>query len=217
VLFAGPVKPNVLGKWAQLAPAGALGLVAPFPLTHRKPPSAARLWEHDASSGDFRTGDPARSALSAFAEALGTVRAGCAVFRSPATFSPSAANRDLLRAFFGELATAEAVGAERVWVPGGLWDARAAVKLATELGVTCAIDPLVREPGEPPEVHYDLEASALYLRVEGVGRAGPIRTEKLEDLAALVEHYEDLSLTIAFASPERWHDAKNLRKLLGER
>lgn len=140
--------------------------------------------------------------------------ARCVVFRSPENFSPSAANRDQLKAFFAELATPEAIGTQRVWVPGGLWEARTAVKLANELGVTCAIDPLVHEPGEPVDPYEDLEAESLYLRLEGAGRAGMIRNERLEDLAALVESYEDRELTIAFASPERWQDARNFVKLL---
>ena len=71
-------------------------------------------------------------------------------------------------------------------------------------------------PNTPAEVYEDLEAPALYFRVAGVGRGGPIRTEKLEDLAALAEHYQAIALTIAFASVARWQDARNFKKLLGE-
>lgn len=209
-LFAGPLKPSALTKWAEVAPEGAIGLVAPFPLTHRKPPSGAKLWPHDATTGDFTGSALAKATLAPLKAAIDQLRAGCVVFRSAETFSPSAANRDQLRRFFGEVD----LGVRRVWIPGGLWEVRPAVKLAGELGVTCAFDPLVREPGLPPEVHYDLEADSLYLRVEGAGRAGTIRAEKLEDLAALVEHYEDRDLTVAFASPERWADARNFKKLL---
>jgi len=90
------------------------------------------------------------------------------------------------------------------------------VKFATELGVTCAIDPLVYDPNTPAEVYEDLEAEALYFRLTGLGRTGPIRSEKLDDLAALVEHYESIELTLAFASPSRWQDARNFKKLLEE-
>jgi hypothetical protein len=138
------------------------------------------------------------------------------VFRSPPLFAPSIANREQLRRFFGELATEAAVGAPRVWLPDGLWEPRIAVKFATEIGVTCAIDPLIHDPSTPAEVYEDLEAPALYFRIAGIGRAGPIRTEKLEDLAGLVEHYRDIPLTIAFASTARWQDARNFKKLLGE-
>lgn len=213
-LFAGPQKPSTFAKWAEVAPPQTVGLVAPFPMTHRKPPSGTKLWTHDATSGDFRSSDPARATLAPLREAIDAVKACCVIFRSPDSFSPSAANRDELKKFFGELATEGAIGTQRVWVPGGLWEVRSAVKLANELGVTCAVDPLVEEPGATDDPFADLEASSLYFRVEGAGRAGMIRNERLEDLAALVEQYEDLSsLTIAFASPERWQDARNFVKL----
>jgi hypothetical protein len=72
---------------------------------------------------------------------------------------------------------------------------------------------MVRAPGQPAEIYFDLDVSSLYLRVAG-GRTGPIRGERLEDLAMLVEHYETLPITVAFASEERWQDARNFKKLL---
>jgi hypothetical protein len=213
-LFAGPLKAGALARWQALAPAGALGLVAPWVLTQRKPPPATRLWHHDDAVGDFRDSPLGRSALTAFRDAVRAVSAAHAIFPSPPLFAPSTAHRDALRRFFGEVATPDAVGAERVWIPDGLWEPRAAVAFATELGITCAIDPLVYDPSQPAEVYEDLEAPALYFRVSGLGRAGAIRSEKLDDLAALLEHYENIELTVAFASPARWQDARNFKKLL---
>jgi len=213
-LFAGPLKPGALAKWADVAPKGTVGLVAPWVFTHRRAPDATRLWRHDATAGDFRDSAPARDALPPFRAAIDALGAVHAVFHSPPLFAPSAANRDRLRAFFGDLATEEAIGTSRVWIPDGLWEPRAASAFATELGVLCALDPLVREPGQPPDLYYDLDAPALYLRISGLGRSGPLRSEQQEDLVALVEHYEDRSLTIAFESPSRWQDARNLKKLL---
>jgi hypothetical protein len=213
-LFAGPLKPGALAKWADVAPKGTIGLVAPWVFSHRQPPEAARLWRHDATAGDFRDSAPARDALGPFRAAIDTLGAVHAVFRSPPLFAPSAANRERLRAFFGELATEDAIGTSRVWIPDGLWDPLAAAAFATELGVLCALDPLVREPGQPPDIYDELDVPALYLRVSGLGRGGPLRSEQLEDLAALVEHHEGRSATIAFESPSRWQDARNLKKLL---
>jgi hypothetical protein len=212
-LFAGPLKPGSLTKWAE-APAKATGLVAPFPLTHRKPPSGSKLWPSDATSGDFRASEPGRATLAPLCEAIERINARCVVFKSSDSFSPSAANRDSLKHFFAEVAPAELLGVERVWLPGGLWEVRSAAKLASELGVTLAFDPMVRAPEEPPEIHFDLEVSALYLRPESAGRAGFIRNERLEDLATLIESYGDLPVTVSFASPERWQDARNFLKLL---
>ncbi|HEY6175630.1 MAG TPA: hypothetical protein VIX73_14325 [Kofleriaceae bacterium] len=213
-LFAGPLKAAALGRWQEVAAPGALGLVAPWVLTQRKPPPSERLWHHDDTVGDFRDSALGRSALAAFQRAATTVSASLAIFGSPPLFAPSTANRDQLRRFFGEVATPEAVGAARVWIPDGLWEPRAAVGFAGEIGVICAIDPLVYDPGQPAEVYENLDAPALYFRLAGLGRSGPIRSEKLEDLAALVEHYENIELTIAFASPARWQDARNFKKLL---
>jgi hypothetical protein len=214
-LFAGPLKVGPLARWQELAPPGALGLVAPWVLTQRKPPRTERLWHHDAEVGDFRDSALGRSALAMFRTAAVSVSASLAVFASPPLFAPSTANRDQMRRFFTEIATPEAVGtAGRVWIPDGLWEPRSAVAFATEIGVTCAIDPLVFDPGRPEEVYEDLDAPALYFRIGGLGRTGAIRSEKLEDLAALVEHYGNIELTIAFASPARWQDARNFKKLL---
>jgi uncharacterized protein YecE (DUF72 family) len=213
-LFAGPLKPSVLAKW-EVAPKGSLALVAPWVLTHRKPPKANVLWPHDASVGDFRDSAPGRAALVQFAAAVKQLGASHAVFRSPSLFAASAANRDALKKFFGEIATPEAVGgAVRVWIPDGLWDLRTAVTFANELGVVCAFDPLVRDPGQPPEVHFDLELPALYLRVTGLGRSGPIRSERLDDLVMLMAHHAEAEggITVAFESPSRWNDARNLKK-----
>ena len=214
-MFVGPQKPSTFAKWSEVAPAQTLGLVAPFPITHRKAPAAPKPWPHDATTGDFRDSPLSRAALDDLVLAVKQTSAACVVFRSADTFSASAANRDQLKQFFGEVAPEETIGCARVWVPGGLWDLRTAVKFATELGVTCAFDPLVRDPNDPPEIHYGLETSALYLRIESA-RAGLIRNEKLEDLVALIEHYEALPVTVAFASPERWGDARNLKKLLSD-
>jgi hypothetical protein len=215
-LFAGPVKLGVLSKWAEVAPPKSIGLVAPFSLTHRKAPSGTKLWPHDASTGEFRISDISRASLAPLREAVTTVDARSVVFRSPETFSPSAANRDQLKRFFAELATAEAIGVERVWVPGGLWEPRTAQVFANELGVTCALDPLVHAPGETIDPYEELEAPSLYFRIEAAGRSGTIRNERLEDLAALLESYGDVPVTVVFASPERWQDARNFKKLLVE-
>jgi uncharacterized protein YecE (DUF72 family) len=214
-LFAGPLKPSAIARVAQLAPENALGLCAPYSLTHRHPPTGNKLWPHDASTGDFRDSATSRACVPIVNDTADQLHARAIVFRAPDSFSPSAANRDQLRRFFSEVASRDALGGRpRVWVPGGLWEVMPAVKLANELDVICGFDPLVREPGQPPEIYYHLEATSLYFRIES-GRSGPLRGERLADLALLIEHYgHDTDVTLAFATAERWHDAKNLKKLL---
>lgn len=213
-LFAGPLKPAALAKWGANAPEGGIGLVAPWVLTHRQGPKASRSWDHDATVGDFRDSPLARAALAQFRTGVQSLRAAFAIFKSPSLFAPSAANRDRLRQFFGEIATVEAVGATRVWVPDGLWETRSAIAFASELGIVCAFDPLVRAPDEPPEIYYDLDITELYLRITNLGRTGPLRTEKQEDLVGFLMEYPGVPATIAFESPARWADARNFKRLL---
>jgi len=211
-LYAGPLKPSALAKLVEDAPSGSIGLVAPFVVGHRTPPKLPRLWPHDATTGDFRDSPLTRDALAQLRDAARAISARYTIFRSPDAFSPSAANRDRLRMFFSELAPREQFG-ERVWIPGGLWSVRTAAKIASELDLAFSFDPLVRHPGEPAEAYYDLEVSSLYLRIEGAARGSAIRSEKLDELADLVEHYGELPTTVAFASPNRWQDARNFSKL----
>jgi uncharacterized protein YecE (DUF72 family) len=213
-LFAGPLKAAAIARWKEVAPPGSLGLVAPWVLTQRKPPKTERSWRYDDTVGDFRDSSLARSALEMFREAVTAVTPAHVLFRSPALFAPSTANREQLKRFFSEVATEDATGPSRVWIPDGLWEPRAAVAFASEIGVTCALDPLVHDPSRPAEIYEGLEAPRLYFRIDGLGQAGPIRSERLEDLAALVEHYQGIDLTIAFSSPARWQDARNFKKLL---
>jgi uncharacterized protein YecE (DUF72 family) len=215
LLFAGPVKPGTIAKWRAAVPEGSsIGLVAPWVLTDRTPPKAPQVWPHDATVAEFRDSAPGREAFTKFRAALTELRASYAVFRSPALFAPSAANRESLTRFFAEVATTETLGVPAVWIPDGLWEPRSAITFANEIGVICAFDPNVREPGQPPEIYYDLEVEALYLRISGLGRAGSIRNERHEDLAMLIESYGSLPVTVAFDSPQRWQDARNFKKLL---
>jgi uncharacterized protein YecE (DUF72 family) len=215
ILYAGPVRPSILAKWKAAIPSGkSVGLVAPWVLTDRKPPKAPQIWNHDATVAEFRDSAPAREALDKFREALTTLGASYAVFRSPSLFAPSAANRESMTRFFAEVAPLETMGAPVVWIPDGLWEPRTAITFANELGIVCAFDPIVREPGQPPEIYYDLDVEALYLRISGLGRAGSMRAERHEDLAMLIESYGSLPVTVAFDSPQRWQDARNFKKLL---
>lgn len=212
MLYAGPVKPSSLAKWK--AASKSIGLVAPWVLTEKSAPKAPRVWDHDASVSPFRASAPASKALVEYQTALTELEAACAVFRSPSLFAPSQANRDTLKKFFSEVIAPETLDVPIVWIPDGLWEPLTALNFAAELGITCAFDPMVREPGQPPEIYYDLEIESLYCRVSGLGRAGAIRTEHLEDLAMLVESYGSLPVTVAFDSPQRWQDARNFKKIL---
>jgi hypothetical protein len=208
-LFAAPVKTATMSRWKAAAPPRTLGLVAPWPITHRKPPVGPRGWSSDAASGEYRDGEAAREAVSALAAAAVRLEAAAVVFQSPADLSPSTATRDHLTAFFTGIAPASVFGgAERVWIPGGLWEPATALAFAEQLGVVCAVDPFVSDPEHPlPPL-----PSQVYLRPTGLGRSGVLSADRLDELHQLLDGTD--SAIVAFATGERLKDALNLAKLV---
>ena len=217
-LFAGPLKPSSLAKWAaDRTASGAIGAGRAVGPHASQAAEGDQLWPHDATVGDFRDSAarhaPRSPQLACAVDAARRRRTSCSDRRRCSPRRRRTATQ--LKRFFGEIATEDAVGTTRVWIPDGLWDLRTAVTFANELGVICAFDPLVRDPGQPPEVHYDLERVRALLadRRARALRSDPQRTTG-GPRACCSEHYEKLPATIAFESPSRWQDARNLKKTL---
>jgi hypothetical protein len=210
-LFAAPVKTGTLSRWRAAAPPRTLGLVAPWPITHRRPPVGQRGWTSDAWSGEFRDGPAARESLAALAAAAQRLEAAAVVFHSPPDLSTSAATRQHLAAFFSQIAPEDMFGgAIRVWIPGGLWEPSVALAVASDVGVVCSIDPFVTDPERPlPPL-----PGSVYLRPAGLGRSGVLSADRLDELGSLLEESEDA--VVAFATGERLKDAVNFAKRVAE-
>ena len=210
-LIAGPMKPATLIKWKATVPPRSIGLHAPWVITHRKNPSGNAERQADAGSGDFRDSPVVQAAIDELATSAAAIDAWSVIFQSPPLFSPSQGNRDRLRTFFNEIAPAERfTGRVRVWLPDALWEPVAAVRFATELGVLCAIDPLVKDLAYRPGVFSELDTDHAYLRVLGLGRTGPLRQDNQDELAGIAGSYK--SATVIFATVDRWKDAKNFKR-----
>ncbi len=202
-LQRGPVRAAVLSKWRAAARGpGAFSVVAPPDVTHGASPLGS---------------SPAVIAgVEALATAAATLQASAVVFRTPASFSPSAHNRETMRRFFAETAPAERfAGAARVWQPDGLWEVRTAVELARELDLVPGVDPLVRDQTrDPPDLYATLEVPAVYFRVSGIGTGRrTLRSAQLEEIAELAAPYE--SVWMVFATVDPMADALRMTKFLG--
>lgn len=178
VLAKNPAKPSVLTKWRNAAP----------------------------GPGSFAVVTPGLHVGPAFLDAARILEPSALVFRTPPSFTPSAANRDELRRVFAEVAPAD-LGIARVWMPEGLWDTRTAVKLAAEMGVAFGCDPSLRDQTrEPPEFYATLEVPEVYFRVSGLGRGHRrLPASDLDELAELVEPYE--RAWVVFATVDSLTDA----------
>jgi uncharacterized protein YecE (DUF72 family) len=175
-------KPNILRRW-------------------RKEGAHTLLWRLDS----FELPAARWKELLESADVLG---AEVLVLQTPPSFSPSSANRDSMKRFFGEV-----VGdpGERVlaWEPRGTWEATKAARLAAELGVLHAYDPLLPEPDEAPPPPPTEEA---YYRLYGLGlQRNRLSDERLAELTVRVA--EHARAWVVFANVERFKDAQRFAAL----
>lgn len=214
-VHVGPVRQSVLKRWRQSVPrASAFGVVAPALITHEPGPRGfgPRGWpiaaERKAEIGRFRPGAHRDQGVTALREACATLDAAVAVFRTGPEFTPSAANRDLMRQFFAEVMPAGSLGdCVRVWHPTGLWDPPVAHAFAEELGIVCAHDPLATDPtGEFAAFYASLEGDDAYLVVSGLGRSRRhMASDQLEELAEFAQRHQ--RAWVVFATNEPFADA----------
>lgn len=191
---------RILRRWrAEAGEAGRFALVAPRELCDLHLPTA-----------DL----PGHAALALrLSECAAVLQAAAVVFATPTQVTPSASHRDALKRFFDEVATAERFpGAARVWQPDGLWRPPVVARVARELGVVPAQDPLAPDPleegGAPPP------GEIAYVRVPGLGRAN--RPLGDDDLARLAEWLEPCRRGfVVFDTPAKLRDAVGLSRWVG--
>jgi len=156
-----------------------------------------------------------RQGVAALVESATALDAGVVIFRTPPEFSPSQSNRDAMKRFFSEDATAERFsGRTRVWAPSGLWEPPAAYAVARDLGILCGLDPL---GGDPERRHAPFWASVsgddTYLVVSGIGRARRrTNNDLLEQIAEIALRHD--RAWVVFSTVEPFPDAIRLAKLV---
>lgn len=191
---------RILRRWRTEAGAeGRFSLVAPRELCELHLPAADTV---------------GHAALARrLADAAKQLSAAAVVFATPTQVTPSSTHRDALRRFFEEVATAELFGGVvRVWQPDGLWRPPILARVARELGVVPAQDPLAPDPLEegvaPPP------GDVAYVRVPGLGRAN--RPLGDDDLSRLAEWLEPCRRGfVVFDTPAKLRDAIGLSRWVG--
>ena len=215
-------KLSVLSRWSGDAePNGRFGLLAPQVITHKPDPRGYRRGgdnlarEQLADAGWFRATDLVVRSVEEFARVVRSVPTDAVLFRAPADFSPSAANREALRRFFTDIAPAEIfAGAVRVWEPQGLWEPALAARVAAELGVVYACDPMSNDPlGAKPDFFARLPTRDAYFRLTGLGRARQrFDAYALSTLLETVAAYD--RVWIVFANADKYPDSMQLQRIL---
>ena len=162
-------------------------------------------------------GDPAAyGGLATTAENLGlfrrcvdyaaALRARYLVLPTPASFTPSPANRERLGRFLDAADAEVEPPVPIVWEPRGPWEHDAAADLARELGLLLAVDPL---RDDPPD------ARAAYLRLGPFAALGSqLGVYDLERIAETALSFDET--WCVFETTRALEDARNLRAVLIE-
>jgi uncharacterized protein YecE (DUF72 family) len=133
-----------------------------------------------------------------FAEAVGAL---ALVVITPPTFTPGPANVARMQAF---LASAERRDLRIVWEPHGPWAPEHAARLAAEMGLALAVDPLRDTPPEGDFAYLRLGAFAAM-----GGRLGVYDLERLAEAALGFDE-----ALCAFDTPRAVDDVRNLKAIL---
>ena len=138
-----------------------------------------------------------RADIARIAEAAEILRAEAVVFRTSPRITPSTENRQRLKQFFDESASARTFPlSTRVWEPQGLWEPEAAVRLSGELGIVYACDPLSSDPLAPEfDFFAGLPCHAAYFRITGIGRPQVLEDLHVDRLLALTTIYKQIWMT----------------------
>lgn len=203
--FTGKPARKAVRAWREKSPETArFSLIASSSLTHEK-----LCLPMDAE---------AENEIANLADSCAILQAEAIVFRTPAGFTPSSANRERLQRFFTELASAERFGeTRRVWDPDGLWEPRGIADLAEAAGILVAIDPLGHDPLEELAefVARQMARGEAYVRVTGLGHTRPrFESYQLEMLSEMLLETER-SWTV-FAHPGMYPDALAMSRELSQ-
>ncbi len=216
VTFFEPPRDLALRRWHQDAPPGAgFTMLAWQFLTHDPDTQGYERLAHPVAPelkqqiGSFRTTPATKDAWQRTLAAAHTLTSEVILFQSPPAFAPSQANQDAMRRFFGEIVGERPVDLALAWEPRGVWEPGQASKLAKELGLIYAVDPLQLEI-EPPE------GDEAYFRLYGLGlHRNKIGEDAMDLVADMLDLYE--RSWVVFNNVEKYPDAQRFKKLMAGR
>lgn len=208
--FYEPPMVSTARRWRQEAPAGFEFTMKAWQLiTHeassptyrrlRKKPSAAVL--HNC--GSFKPTDAVMDAWRRTDEIRRALEARVVVFQCPASFAPTARNKDNLRAFFRAIERENLVC---VWEPRGSWQVAEIRALCQELDLVHCVDPF-----KASQAFGDI----AYWRLHGIG--GYSYRYSDENLRALAEMLAGRRGYCMFNNAAMYDDATRLLAALAAR
>jgi len=162
--FYEPPRVETVRRWREEAPAGfEFSLKAWQLITHEaRSPTYRRLKTHlghkeRAEAGAFRWSGVVRMAWDRTREVAQALGARMIVFQCPASFAPTAENKDRVRRFFQNV---DRRGLVCIWEPRGKWRPAEIKALCDELDLVHCVDPFTAET---------TTTGLRYWRLHGIG------------------------------------------------
>jgi len=232
--FYQPPQEKTLKAWREQAPADfEFTLKAWQLITHpatsptyrrlRKPPSAGFGDPplHPAKPenyGSFRPTDEVFAAWQITAAAGRALGAKVVVFQCSASFTPSAANKANLRAFFRAIERADFIFA---WEPRGEWQPKEIQRVCEELGLIDCVDPFLRIPTYGEILYFRLHGKKGYryrYTDEDLAwlREFLVRSGAIHCASPSVMNHATTSGYCLFNNLSMWEDAQRFLGLLSE-
>ena len=135
-------------------------------------------------------------------EAREALDARAVLLPTPSDLSTGSRDRELLAAFAARLPRDP--GRYWVWAPSGPWEPETAAKVANELGLVLAFDPLQDELPEGP---------AAYARLRAIGARRSFSETVLEDVASKLSADPERDSFVAVEAPRGHTHAIRLQRL----
>ena len=201
--FFVPPRDKVLRKLRESAPNGFRFFVKAWQLvTHpHDSPGYRRLVDPldgpPAHYGLFQPTDEVADAWRATVRAADLLDAAGVLFETPATFTPSARNRNNLSAFFEKV---ERNGRWMVWDPRGLWQTDEVAAICDDLDLVPCLDPTDGEVPRP--------AQRAYFKVRGLGQMQRFDLTRALDLADILRFFPEV--VCIFGTSNMFFDARRL-------
>lgn len=164
-----------------------------------------------SARGPLRVDPELEERLAWLLGAADALAARLLVLPTPADLTPGARDRDLLRALAARLPRD---GARRyVWEPAGAWERADAARLARELDLVLAFDPLQGEPGAPLPAPT---SGVAYARLRALGGRRSFSPALLEDVLERLASLGAEETFVVFDAPRAAQHAATLLALAAD-
>jgi uncharacterized protein YecE (DUF72 family) len=208
--FFDPPARRTLSRWRRQAPDRFFFVLRAWQLiTHpAEDPGYRKIqrpWEQEKAGlyGSFQATEPVRQAWETMREAAEVLDARAVLFRTPASFTPTARNRRNMADFFSSM---ERGPWKLVWDPEGVWEEDEVAAICGDLGLIPVQDPLLTTMPAGRDFYFRMKT-----KTRGRGQYGPDDFYRVLEKAEEGEDGQDRERIVIWNTPHPDRAAKKFR------